>query len=75
MRTSRRLLFGMLVAVALVPTTSALANEDPELPEEPVGPVNPNPPAGLKKYDYDPLTGTAKCWNYSCGFGWCCWVY
>jgi len=30
---------------------------------------------GLKKYEYFPLTDTGRCWNLSCNFGFCCFIY
>lgn len=75
MRTLRLLAAGFLVAAALLPAPTALAHVNPEPPDDPVGPVNPNPPQGLKKYDWNLETNTGKCWNTSCSFGWCCWVY
>jgi hypothetical protein len=75
MKNVRLLLASAILAVAVASPMAAMTQDDGESPDDPVGPVNPNPDQGLKKYEYNPLTETGKCWNYSCGFGWCCWVY
>jgi hypothetical protein len=31
--------------------------------------------SGLKKYEYYPFTDTGRCYNYSCNYGFCCWIY
>lgn len=72
----RRLISVMAASavVMLTPSPTRAYAEQTEV-EDPVGPLNPNPPNGLKLYEWNPLTNTGKCFNVGCFYGWCCWVY